>query len=103
MNTHQAPPAPDVGWLTISVASAARWLLKGTRTMPTEAEAIVSTEDWLIAVYVAVDTWWRRAGRRLVPRRPGPAPACSDQELVALAVAREVLERRSERAWRAEV
>jgi Transposase DDE domain len=71
--------------------------------MPTEAEASVPTEDWLIAVYVAVDTWWQRAGRRLVPARPGPAPACSDQELVALAVAREVLERRSERAWRAEV
>jgi hypothetical protein len=28
---------------------------------------------------------------------------CSDQELVALGVARELLERRSERAWRAEV
>jgi hypothetical protein len=71
--------------------------------MPTEAEGSVPTEDWLIAVYVAVDTWWQRAGRRLVPVRPGPAPACSDQELVALAVAREVLERRSARAWRAEV
>jgi hypothetical protein len=71
--------------------------------MPTEAEAIVPTEDWLIAVDVAVDAWWQAEGRRLVPARPGPAPAGSDQELVALAVAREVLERRSERAWRAEV
>ena len=92
-----------MGWLTISVASVARWFLEGNHTMPTEAEGSVPTEDWLIAVYVAVDTWWQRAGRHLVPRRPGPAPACSDQELVALAVAREVLERRSERAWRAEV
>jgi hypothetical protein len=71
--------------------------------MPTEAEARVPTEDWLIAVYVAVDTWWQRAGRRQVPPRPGPAPACSDAELVALAVAGEFLERRSARAWRAEV
>jgi hypothetical protein len=51
----------------------------------------------------AVDTSWQRAGRRLVPARPGPAPACGDQELATLAVAREVLERRRERAWRAEV
>lgn len=71
--------------------------------MPTEAEAIVATEDWLITVYVAVDTWWQTAGRHLVPARPGPVPGCSDQELVALALAREVLERRSERAWRVEV
>ena len=71
--------------------------------MPTEAEASVPTEDWLIALCVAVDTWWQGEGRRLVPPRPGPAPACSDQELIALAVAREFLERRSERAWRAEV
>ena len=71
--------------------------------MPTEAEASVPTEDWLITRYVAVDMWWQREGHRLLPRRPGPVPACSDQELLTLAVAREFLERRSERAWRAEV
>jgi hypothetical protein len=32
-------------------------VLGGNLTMPTEAEALVPTEDWLIAVYVAVDTW----------------------------------------------
>jgi hypothetical protein len=50
-----------------------------------------------------VDTWWQRAGRWQIPQRPGPAPTFSDPELIALAVAREFLERRSERAWRAEV
>jgi hypothetical protein len=71
--------------------------------MPTEAEAMVPTEDWLIRLYVAVDTWWQHEGHRAVPRRPGPTPACSDAELLALALAGEFLERRSERAWRAEV
>ncbi len=66
--------------------------------MPTEAEASVPTEDWLIRLYVAVDTWWQREGSGLVPPRPGPAPAMSDQELITLALAREFLERRSERA-----
>ena len=71
--------------------------------MPTEVEASVPTEDWLIRLYVAVDTWWQREGPRWVPPRTGPAPACSDPELVTLALAGEFLERRSERAWRAEV
>lgn len=71
--------------------------------MPTEAEASVPTEDWLIRLYVAVDTWWQREGWRQMPQRPGPTPAMSDPELITLALAREFLERRSERAWRAEV
>jgi hypothetical protein len=71
--------------------------------MPTEAEASVPTEDWLITLYVAVDTWWQREGTQVVPERPGPSPACSDAELVTLALAGAFLERRSERAWRAEV
>lgn len=71
--------------------------------MPTEAGASVPTEEWLITLYVAVDTWWQREGHRLLPARPGPTPVCSDQELITLALAREFLERRSERAWRAEV
>jgi hypothetical protein len=71
--------------------------------MPTETEASVPTEVWLIRLYVAVATWWQREGRRVVPPRPGPAPTCSDAELVTLALAGEFLERPSERAWRAEV
>lgn len=71
--------------------------------MPTETEARIPTEERLIRMYVAVDTWWQRAGTWLVPPRPGPTPTMSDQELLALGLAREFLERRSERAWRAEV
>jgi hypothetical protein len=71
--------------------------------MPTEAEASVPTEDWVLRLYVAVDTWGQHEGWWQVPRRPGPAPKMSDQERLTLAVAREFLERRSERAWRAEV
>jgi Transposase DDE domain len=50
-----------------------------------------------------VDTWWQREGRWLVPRRPGPAPACTDPELLTLALAGQFLEQRRERAWRAAV
>ena len=71
--------------------------------MPTEAEASVPTEDWLITLSVAVDTWWQREGRWVCPGRPGPVPTCSEAELLTLALAGEFLERRSERAWRAEV
>ena len=71
--------------------------------MPTETEARVATEDWLIALYVAVDTWWQQEGQAVVPARPGPVPACSDPELITLALAGEFLEERSERAWRAKV
>lgn len=71
--------------------------------MPTEAEASVPTEEWLITLYVAVDVWWQGEGHRVVPPRPGPAPATSDQEVVALALAGAFLGRPSERAWRAEV
>src|SRR5262245_37246316 len=70
--------------------------------MPTEAEARVPTEDWLSTLYVAVDAWWQAEGHALVPKRPGPAPACSAPEWVALALAGHFLERPSERAWRAE-
>lgn len=71
--------------------------------MPTEAEAMVPTELWLIRLYVAVDTWWQQAGHALLPPRPGPVATCSEAELLTLALAGAFLERRSERAWRAEV
>ncbi len=71
--------------------------------MPTETEARIPTEEWLIALSVAVDTWWQREGHAVVPPRPGPTPVCSDPELIPLALAGEFLEERSERAWRAKV
>ncbi len=38
-----------------------------------------------------------------IPRRPGPTPACSDAEVLTLAVVRHLLVRRSERRFLAEV
>ena len=38
-----------------------------------------------------------------VPRRPGPPPACSDAEVLTLALVRHLLGRPSERAWLTEV
>jgi len=38
-----------------------------------------------------------------LPPRPGPAPACTDAEVLTLALVRHLLARRSERAWLAEV
>src|SRR4030095_10204744 len=76
---------------------------RGNTKVPTEAEASVPTEDWLITLYVAVGTWWQREGWWQVPQRPGPTPVMSDPERIALALARACLARRSERAWRAEV
>ncbi len=64
---------------------------------------MVPTEDWLIRLYVAVDTWWQGEGRGQIPKRPAPAPVMSAPERLTLALARKFLERRSERAWRAEV
>src|SRR5919202_6102672 len=106
-----AKPVASVAWwlLERSPHEAARGHTRPTEaarghTRPTEATASVPTEDWLITLYVGVDTWWQREGRWVVPARPGPTPTptCSDVELLTLALAREFLERRSERAWRAE-
>jgi len=76
---------------------------QGGTTMLTEAEASIPLEDWLITLYVVVDTWWQQEGRALVPTRPGPVPVCSDPELLTLHLAREFLGWESERAWRAAV
>ncbi len=38
-----------------------------------------------------------------IPRRPGPAPACTDAELLTIAVVRHLLGRRSENGFLAEI
>jgi hypothetical protein len=43
------------------------------------------------------------AGVLLIPRRPGPAPACTDAELLCIALARHLLGRRSENGFLAEI
>ena len=56
---------------------------------------MLPTEDLFVYVYVLVDD---AIGSRAIaiPARPGPAPACSDAELLAIALVRHLLGRRSE-------
>jgi Transposase DDE domain len=63
---------------------------------------MLPTEELFVYVYVLVhDLMLARAV--VVPGRPGPAPACSDAELLAIAVVRHLLGRRSEAGFLAEV
>lgn len=58
--------------------------------------------DLFVHVYVLVDDAIQH-GAVPIPTRPGPTPACSDSELLTLALVRHLLARPSERAWLAEV
>jgi Transposase DDE domain len=63
---------------------------------------MLPTEELFVYVYVLVhDLILTRAV--VVAGRPGPAPACSDAELLAIAVVRHLLGRRSESGFLAEV
>lgn len=63
---------------------------------------MLPTEELFVYVYVLVhDLMLARAV--VVPGRPGPAPACSDAELLAITVVRHLLGRRSEAGFLAEV
>jgi Transposase DDE domain len=63
---------------------------------------MLPTEDLFVYVYVLIHDLML-AGRIAVPPRPGPRPACSDAELLAIAVVRHLLGRRSESGFLAEV
>jgi hypothetical protein len=63
---------------------------------------MLPTEDLFVYVYVLIHDLML-AGAITVPRRPGPAPACSDAELLAIAEVRHLLGRRSEAGFLAEV
>ncbi|HEY8531431.1 MAG TPA: transposase, partial [Limnochorda sp.] len=58
--------------------------------------------DLFVHVFVLVDDALL-AGIVPVPRRPGPAPACSDAEVLTIALVRHLLARPSEAAFLAEV
>jgi len=58
--------------------------------------------ELFVHVYVLVDDALL-AGIVPVPRRPGPQPACSDAEILTIALVRHLLRRPSERAFLAEV
>jgi hypothetical protein len=60
------------------------------------------TEELFVYVYVLVHDLILSGAIR-IPRRPGPAPACTDAELLAIAGVRCLLGRRSESAFLAEV
>jgi hypothetical protein len=63
---------------------------------------MLSTEDLFVYVYVLVDD--AIADRKIViPVRPGPVPACSDAELLTIALVQHLLQRRSESGFLHEV
>ena len=51
---------------------------------------MLPTEDLFFHVYVLIDDAIA-AGAINIPARPGPAPACSDAELLTIALVRHVL------------
>ena len=63
---------------------------------------MLPTEELFVYVYVLVHDLIL-AGAVQIPRRPGPAPACTDAELLAIAQVRHLLGRRSESGFLAEV
>jgi hypothetical protein len=63
---------------------------------------MLPTEDLFVYVYVVVDDAIG-GGAIAIPPRPGPAPGCSDGELLAIALVRHLLGRRSEAGFLAEV
>jgi hypothetical protein len=63
---------------------------------------MLPTEELFVYVYVLVHDLIR-AGSIAIPSRPGPAPACTDAELLAIAEVRHLLGRRSGAGFLAEV
>ncbi len=63
---------------------------------------MVLLENLFVQVYVVIDDALRSGAVR-VPARPGPVPACSDAEVLTVAVVRHLAGCRSERRWLTEV
>jgi Transposase DDE domain len=63
---------------------------------------MLPTEELFVYVYVLIHDLIL-AGTIRIPRRPGPPPACTDAELLAIAEVRHLLGRRSESGFLAEV
>src|SRR5258708_5165359 len=63
---------------------------------------MLPTEDLFVYLYMLIHDAIM-AGAIAVPPRPGPAPACTDAELLTIAMARHLLGRRSEAGFLAEV
>ena len=63
---------------------------------------MLATELLFVYVYCLVDDTIK-GGTLVIPRRPGPAPACTDAELLTIALVRHLLGRRSESGFLAEI
>jgi hypothetical protein len=63
---------------------------------------MLATELLFVYVYCLIDDAIK-AGVLSIPRRPGPAPACTDAELLTIAVVRHLLGRRSENGFLTEI
>ncbi len=63
---------------------------------------MLPTEDLFVYVYVLVDDAIAD-GKIAIPVRPGPVPACSDAELLTIALVQHLLQRRSEAGFLREV
>ena len=63
---------------------------------------MLPTEDLFVYVYVLVDDAIAD-GEVTIPVRPGPVPACSDAELLTIALVQHLLGRRSEAGFLHEV
>lgn len=64
--------------------------------------AVLALSDVFVHLYVLIDDLIED-GVIAIPRRPGPAPACTDAEVLTIALARHVRGVTSENAWLAEV
>ena len=77
----------------------------GSAYLPIAEETVgrmMPVVDVFAQVYVLVDDALR-AGTVTIPPRPGPVPACSDAEVLTVAIVRQLLGRPSERGFLAEV
>jgi Transposase DDE domain len=63
---------------------------------------MLATELLFVYVYCLVDDAIK-AGALLIPRRPGPAPACTDAEVLTIALVRHLLGRRTENGFLEEI
>jgi DDE family transposase len=63
---------------------------------------MLATELLFVYVYCLADDAIK-SGALLIPRRPGPVPACTDAELLTIALVRHLLGRRSEAGFLAEI
>lgn len=63
---------------------------------------MLATELLFVCVYCLVDDA-TKADALLIPRRPGPAPDCTDGEVLTITLVRHLLGRRSENGFLAEI